>query len=131
MPGIFLRLKSLVEDFGRDDVEVDEDLPDPDAIIQVIGTDHIAVLEDQLTFPLAALDAQNAGLSGRVQQLDDVDDRQVFQVSGKRHRLVSSLRKAFTCAAAEKTSSLNTLCAVPPIKLQNEGMFKILSLCYY
>lgn len=69
---------------------VDEDFSDSDSAVQVIGTDDVAVLEDQLAFPRTACEPQNARFPGRVEQLYDIDNRRVFELSDKRPRAVSS-----------------------------------------
>src|SRR6185369_13760415 len=91
--GLCLFLECLVKNSGSDDIALDEDRADADAVVHMAGTDNITALEDQATFALAAFHPQNARFSRCMQKLDYVDNRQVIKVSSKRHGADSSQNK--------------------------------------
>ena len=83
--GKLLLQKGLFEPFFTEEAHLGQQLADADAVVEVVGADEIPVAEDQLALALLALDRQRPRLPGGMDQLDDVDDRHVCQISGKGH----------------------------------------------
>src|SRR6266498_2063889 len=95
MSGLILCKKRLIQDLRGDYSQINQDLPYADTVVQVVCADDVAVFKDEVAFSLTALYPQNTRFSGHMQQLNYVDNRQVFQVSGKRHLSGSFLNRPF------------------------------------
>jgi len=77
------QIQRLGQLFVRNCAGADQDLPDPYAVIEEVGTDQVSLMEHQLTLPFFAGEMQDTGFPDPVQQLDDIDYRKMFQIAAK------------------------------------------------
>ena len=74
-----------VERLAGDGPQFDQDRPDAKPGVHVVRADDETVAEAELALALGARQPQGAGLAGLLQQLDDVDEGEVLQITGKGH----------------------------------------------
>ncbi len=81
--GAFLVQECLRKGFLRYRPGLDQNFPDANAVVRMVGTDDVPAGKDQLALALASPDTERPRLFRGMQQLDDIDNGQVFKVSGK------------------------------------------------
>jgi hypothetical protein len=60
----------LVKLLASDGIHLNQNLADSYAVVGVIGADNATIVENQLALPFAASEAESAGFSGGVEELN-------------------------------------------------------------
>jgi len=83
--GILLGLQGLLQIVFGYGPHLHQYPADADSGVGMVGADDVAVLEHQVAFAPLALEAEGSRFARRVQQLDHIDDGEMFKIANKGH----------------------------------------------